>query len=105
MVNFVFPVRTADGGTVVVYTGDRWMQAPDGKKAHEPQFWTRLEFDSTTHDVLPLRWNDIRLPSSWRCRSRSSRQHPRPALVFRHSDVECSIAQSGDIFMALKDSQ
>jgi hypothetical protein len=54
----VFPVRTADGGTVVVYTGDRWMQAPDGKKAHEPQFWTRLEFDSTTHDVLPLRWND-----------------------------------------------
>lgn len=56
--NFVFPVRTADGGTAMVYTGDRWMQAPDGKKAHEPQFWTHLEFDSTTHDVLPLRWND-----------------------------------------------
>jgi len=51
MVNFVFPVRTADGGTVVVYTGDRWMQAPDGKKAHEPQFWTRLEFDSTVAHI------------------------------------------------------
>ena len=21
------------------WTGDRWMQAADGKKAHEPQYW------------------------------------------------------------------
>ena len=34
------------------------MQAPDGKKAHEPQFWGRLEFDAASGQLLPLKWVD-----------------------------------------------
>lgn len=56
--NFVFTVATASAGVVTVYTGDRWMQAPDGKKAHEPQYWQPLQFDAKTGHVLPLEWVD-----------------------------------------------
>eukprot|EP00040_Diaphanoeca_grandis_P042937 m.266442 g.266442 ORF g.266442 m.266442 type:complete len:436 (-) comp67484_c0_seq1:51-1358(-) len=56
--NFVIPITTTNGETVFVWTGDRWMQSPDGKKAHEPQFWQLLEFDSHGN-VLPLTWVDV----------------------------------------------
>jgi hypothetical protein len=52
--NFVFPVVTATG-LVHVWTGDRWMQSPDGQKAHEPQFWGALRFDSEGN-LQPLEW-------------------------------------------------
>lgn len=76
--NFVVPIVTVAGSTEYVWTGDRWMQvwpscihsqsvvlarfdlpsqAPDGKKAHEPQFWGKLSFDATGK-LLPLRWVD-----------------------------------------------
>ena len=32
-----------------IWTGDRWMQAPDGVKGHEPQYWGRLHFDDKGH--------------------------------------------------------
>eukprot|EP01045_Picozoa_sp_COSAG04_P010772 COSAG04_NODE_668_length_11402_cov_3.774976_9_plen_63_part_00 len=35
----------------------RWMQAPDGTKGHEPQFWTLMEFDAAGN-VLPLKWTE-----------------------------------------------
>ncbi len=33
-------------GTEYIWTGDRWQQAPDGIKGHDPQFWVgyRLHF-------------------------------------------------------------
>ena len=37
--NFVVPIVTSSGATEYIWTGDRWMQAADGKKAHEPQYW------------------------------------------------------------------
>ena len=40
--NFVVPIVTPSGTTEYIWTGDRWMQATDGKKAHEPQFWVRV---------------------------------------------------------------
>jgi hypothetical protein len=54
--NFVLPVHTTGGGVAHVWTGDRWMQAADGTKAHEPQSWLRLEFAGDA--LLPLRWSD-----------------------------------------------
>ena len=40
--NFVVPIVTSTGTTEYIWTGDRWMQATDGKKAHEPQYWVRI---------------------------------------------------------------
>lgn len=54
--NFVVTVETGNGKDFI-WTGDRWMQAADGIKGHEPQFWARLEFDSQDR-VQPLRWVD-----------------------------------------------
>jgi hypothetical protein len=33
------------------------MQAPDGQKAHEPQFWAKLEFTKEGY-IKPLEWVD-----------------------------------------------
>ena len=52
--NFIVEVETDDLGATYVWTGDRWMQSPDGTKAHEPQFWGLLEFDADGN-VLPLK--------------------------------------------------
>jgi beta-xylosidase len=43
--NFVVQVDTPKG-TEYVWTGDRWQQAPDGIKGHEPQTWIPLHFNS-----------------------------------------------------------
>jgi len=50
--NFVIEVNS-DLGTEYVWTGDRWQQAPDGIKGHEPQYWTPLTFnnDGSIQDV------------------------------------------------------
>lgn len=55
--NSVVPIATTTGW-VYVWTGDRWMQAPDGQKAHEPQFWGRLQFDAHGGALMPLTWTD-----------------------------------------------
>jgi hypothetical protein len=62
--NFVLPVHTPKG-VQYIWTGDRWMQAPDGKKAHEPQFWAPLQFDDDDDELgqadgtlRPLKWVD-----------------------------------------------
>lgn len=56
--NFVVEIKSSSSNiTDYVWTGDRWMQAPDGIKGHEPQTWTRLSFDSAGH-VQPLEWVD-----------------------------------------------
>lgn len=44
-------------GPVWLYIGDRWMQAPDGIKGHEPQFVVPLQFDANGN-VLPITWVD-----------------------------------------------
>jgi hypothetical protein len=54
--NFIVEVETATG-VEYVWTGDRWMQAPDGQKAHEPQFWAKLEFTKEGY-IKPLEWVD-----------------------------------------------
>ena len=33
------------------------MQAPDGYKSHEPQFWAVLEFTDQGH-IKPIKWVD-----------------------------------------------
>ena len=55
--NFVVQIEIASGETEYVWTGDRWMQAPDGIKGHEPQFWAKLQFNSDGR-ILPLEWVD-----------------------------------------------
>lgn len=55
--NVVFTVETTDQGTVYVWTGDRWQQAPDHIKGHEGQFWAPLVF----HDdgsIANMSWID-----------------------------------------------
>ena len=52
--NFVIEVQTPDGPRHI-WTGDRWMQAPDGYKSHEPQFWAVLEFTDQGH-IKPIKW-------------------------------------------------
>ena len=54
--NFVIEVQTP-AGVEHVWTGDRWMQAPDGLKAHEPQFWAPLSFGEDGA-IGPVRWVD-----------------------------------------------
>ena len=41
----------------IVYTGNRWGQAPDGIKSHEPQAWLPLLFDAAG-SIQPLVWED-----------------------------------------------
>jgi hypothetical protein len=45
-----------EGGRVV-WTGNRWGQAPDGLKGHEPQAWLPLTFDASGA-IEPIRWVD-----------------------------------------------
>ncbi|CAF4037472.1 unnamed protein product [Rotaria sp. Silwood2] len=42
--NYIIKVTNSTGYTTYLWTGDRWQQAPDGIKGHEPQFWTPLNF-------------------------------------------------------------
>ena len=47
--NFVIEIPPSSGEDAqsdFIWTGDRWMQAPDGIKGHEPQYWGRLHFDA-----------------------------------------------------------
>jgi|TARA_B110000977_G_scaffold131713_1_gene167789 hypothetical protein len=47
--NFVIEIPPSGGEDAqsdFIWTGDRWMQAPDGMKGHEPQYWGRLHFDA-----------------------------------------------------------
>jgi hypothetical protein len=46
-----------EGGRVI-WTGNRWGQAQDGIKGHEPQAWLPLTFDAASGAVQPLRWVD-----------------------------------------------
>lgn len=48
-------IRLPDGR--IVWTGNRWGQAPDGIKGHEPQAWLPLEFNAAGA-VLPMHWLD-----------------------------------------------
>jgi hypothetical protein len=41
----------------LIWTGNRWGQAPDGIKGHEPQAWLPLEFDAAGN-VQELKWLD-----------------------------------------------
>jgi hypothetical protein len=54
--NYVIKVETKSG-TQYVWTGDRWQQAPDGIKGHEPQFWVPLNFQANG-DIEPVKWVD-----------------------------------------------
>eukprot|EP01047_Picozoa_sp_COSAG01_P050646 COSAG01_NODE_5140_length_4459_cov_2.660092_1_plen_388_part_00 len=44
-------IQTEDGN--FIYAGDRWQQAPDKIKAHDPQVWLPLQFAGDR--ILPLR--------------------------------------------------
>ena len=52
----IMPVHSARGD-VLLYTGQRWGSALDGKKCHDWQYWAPLEFDSQGR-VQPMRWVD-----------------------------------------------
>lgn len=54
--NYVVEVQTATG-IEYVWTGDRWQQAPDGIKGHDPQFWAPLSFDEQGY-INRVRWVD-----------------------------------------------
>ncbi len=56
--NFVVEVATSTGDTVYLWTGDRWMQSPDGLKGHEPQFWVPLTFDAQGR-IERVSWVDL----------------------------------------------
>jgi hypothetical protein len=43
--NSIWQVDTASGEVVYLWVGDRWQQAPDGVKGHDPQTVLRLVFD------------------------------------------------------------
>jgi len=43
--NYIVQVDTPNG-IEYIWTGDRWQQAPDGIKGHDPQYWVPLQFDS-----------------------------------------------------------
>ena len=53
----IFAVDLANGTTAWIWAGDRWQQAPDGLKAHDPQTWVPLEF-LDDGSVAPLRFLD-----------------------------------------------
>eukprot|EP00759_Apiculatamorpha_spiralis_P013711 PhF_6_TR20495/c0_g1_i1/m.29524 len=44
---FVVEVETANGEITYLWQGDRWQQAPDHLKSHDPQYWTPMKFNST----------------------------------------------------------
>lgn len=56
--NFVVEVQTSGGETEYVWTGDRWMQSPDGLKGHEPQYWFPLSFDEQGR-IERVSWIDL----------------------------------------------
>ena len=41
----------------ILWIGDRWQQAPDGLKGHDPQFGAPLVFDAAGR-VLEMSWLD-----------------------------------------------
>ena len=44
----------------MIWTGDRWMSAPDHMKSHDFQYWGMLDFDDSKQPprVQPLKWQD-----------------------------------------------
>ena len=68
--NFVIQYPTAGGGVGYIWTGDRWMSAPDKPVAlfaHDFQTWAPLEFDDDADAggggggggaILPMAWHD-----------------------------------------------
>ena len=50
-----YVIQTRSGG--YVFAGDRWQQAPDRLKSHDPQVWLPLRFNGSG-SVLPLRMVD-----------------------------------------------
>lgn len=50
-------VSSSTGETTYLWTGDRWMQSPDGLKGHEPQFWAPLQFDAEGR-IEEMQWVD-----------------------------------------------
>lgn len=55
--NYIIKVTNSSGYTTYVWTGDRWQQAPDGIKGHEPQYWTPLTFDANGV-IEKVQWTD-----------------------------------------------
>lgn len=45
---------------MLVYTGDRWMSAPDQLKSHDLQYWAPLQFNDTTTPpaIVPMVFAD-----------------------------------------------
>eukprot|EP01113_Clastostelium_recurvatum_P021767 TRINITY_DN2582_c0_g1_i6.p1 TRINITY_DN2582_c0_g1~~TRINITY_DN2582_c0_g1_i6.p1 ORF type:complete len:391 (-),score=89.02 TRINITY_DN2582_c0_g1_i6:82-1254(-) len=43
--NYIIKVTSTTGETTYIWTGDRWQQAPDHIKGHEPQYWTPITFN------------------------------------------------------------
>ena len=54
--NFVIQVPLVDGSVQLVWTGDRWQTAPDGKYDEQPQTWLPLTFDNDA--IVPLAYVD-----------------------------------------------
>jgi hypothetical protein len=53
----IFEVDLADGTKGWIWAGDRWQQSWDGTKAHDPQLWVPLVFE-TNGSIAPLRFLD-----------------------------------------------
>jgi len=58
--NFVVRVSNSTLGVEYIWTGDRWQQAPDGLKGHEPQYWVPLVFNDKTNppSIQTVSWED-----------------------------------------------
>lgn len=55
--SYIATVDTRSGEQAFLWIGDRWQQAPDGVKGHEPQFWAPLTFNDAG-EIAKVAWLD-----------------------------------------------
>ena len=53
----IFAFQGADGVAQFIWVGDRWQQAPDGIKGHDPTYWGLLHFFSNG-SIVPMKFTD-----------------------------------------------
>ena len=55
----IFAFQGADGATQFMWVSDRWQQAPDAIKGHDPTYWGLLHFFSNGHgSIVPKKLTD-----------------------------------------------
>ena len=91
--NFVVTVPAADSDSddSLIWTGDRWQQAPDGIKGHEGQFWAPLQFDDAGR-MKRVRWiNSFNVSVPAAVKKAAAMPAPETSTVlppYRHSSAD-----------------